>query len=64
MKRKIRRSKKTRRHKIHRHRKHRGGGTLPIPRGAIASMSLDPKDEYGVPVLVRRELAEEEILYE
>ena len=64
MKRKIRRSKKTRRHKIHRHRKHRGGGTLPIPRGAIASMSLDPKDEYGVPVLVRRELAEEEILDE
>jgi len=27
-------------------------------------MSLDPKDEYGVPVLVRRELAEEEILDE
>lgn len=56
--------KKLRRNKTHRHRKHRGGGTLPIPRGAIASMSLDPKDEYGVPVLVRRELAEEEILDE
>ena len=62
---KVRRTK-VRRNKTHRyrHRKHRGGGTLPIPRGAIASMSLDPKDEYGVPVLVRRELAEEEILDE
>ena len=69
------RSLSTRRHRKHKanrrktqrrrgHRKHRGGGTLPIPRGAIASMSLDPKDEYGVPVLVRRELAEEELLDE
>ena len=65
-------TRRHRKHKAHRrktqrrrgHRKHRGGGTLPIPRGAIASMSLDPKDEYGVPVLVRRELAEEELLDE
>lgn len=53
---KNRRSRKT-------YRKQRGGG-LPIPRGSIASMSLDAKDEYAVPVLVRRELAEEELLEE
>lgn len=44
-------------------RLHRGG-SLPIPRGAIASMSLDPTDEYSVPVLVRKEEAEEQILEE
>lgn len=54
--RKQRRARKTRRQ--------RGGGTLPIPRGSVASMSLDAKDEYAVPVLVRRELAEEELLEE
>ena len=54
--RKQRRARKT--------RKQRGGGTLPIPRGSVASMSLDAKDEYAVPVLVRRELAEEELLEE
>ena len=52
--------RKTRRHR----HKHRGGGTLPIPRGSIASMALNSKDEYSVPVLVRRELAEEQLLDE
>jgi len=56
--RKARRALKTRRQ-----RRQQGGG-LPIPRGSIASMSLDAKDEYAVPVLVRRELAEEELLEE
>ena len=54
--RKQRRARKTRRQ--------RGGGTLPIPRGSVASMSLDAKDEYAVPVLVSRELAEQELLEE
>ena len=45
-------------------RRKQRGGSLPIPRGSIASMSLDAKDEYAVPVLVRRELAEEELLDE
>jgi hypothetical protein len=56
--RKARRAFKTRRQ-----RRQQGGG-LPIPRGAVASMSLDAKDEYAVPVLVRREVAEEELLEE
>jgi len=57
---KRRKALKTRRHRRHRQR----GGGLPIPRGAVASMSLDAKDEYAVPVLVSRELAEEELLDE
>jgi hypothetical protein len=43
-------------------RRKQRGGNLSIPRGAVVSMSLDPKDEYGVPVLVRKEEAEEELL--
>lgn len=35
---------------------------LPIPRGAVAVMSLDPKDIYGVPVAVSKKTAEEQIL--
>ena len=53
--------RRTRNRKIRRKQR---GGSLPIPRGSIASMSLDAKDEYAVPVLVRRELAEEELLDE
>ena len=63
--RKTRKGRKNRKNRRNRktYRKQRGGG-LPIPRGSIASMSLDAKDEYAVPVLVRRELAEEELLEE
>jgi hypothetical protein len=50
------------RHNKRRSRKQRGGGMLPIPRGAVAVMSLDPKDIYGVPVAVSKEMAEEQIL--
>ncbi len=35
------------------------GGKLPIPRGSIAVMSLDPKDLYAVPLPVSKEMAEE-----
>jgi len=59
--RKNRNRRRTRNRKLRRKQR---GGSLPIPRGSIASMSLDAKDEYAVPVLVRRELAEEELLDE
>jgi hypothetical protein len=59
--RKNRNRRRTRNRKLRRRQR---GGSLPIPRGSIASMSLDAKDEYAVPVLVRRELAEEELLDE
>lgn len=60
-----RRSHKARKaRRAHKTRRQRGGGTLPIPRGSVASMSLDAKDEYAVPVLVSRELAEQELLEE
>ena len=53
---------KSRRNKKSRRLRQRGGGMLPIPRGAVAVMSLDPKDIYGVPVAVSKETAEEQIL--
>jgi len=56
--------KNRRRTRNRKSRRKQRGGSLPIPRGSIASMSLDAKDEYAVPVLVRRELAEEELLDE
>lgn len=53
-----------RRSKIHKKksRKQRGGASLPIPRRSVAVMSLDPKNIYGVPVVVSKELAEDQIL--
>lgn len=56
--------KNRRRTRNRKSRRKQRGGSLPIPRGSIVSMSLDAKDEYAVPVLVRRELAEEELLDE
>jgi len=56
--------KNRRRTRNRKSRRKQRGGSLPIPRGSIASMSLDAKDEYAVPILVRRELAEEELLDE
>ena len=53
--RKSRRALKTRKQR-------QAGGGLPIPNGAVAAMSLDAKDEYAVPVLVRKEVAEEELV--
>ena len=59
-----RKNRKSRKIRKTRRQRQRGGGTLPIPRGSVAAMSLDGKDEYAVPVLVRREIAEEELLDE
>jgi hypothetical protein len=35
---------------------------LPIPRRSVAVMRLDPKDPYAVPVVVSKEIAEDQIL--
>lgn len=58
--RKLRRKSNKRR--TRRYRKQCGGADLPIPRGSVASVRLDPKDEYSAPVLVRKEEFEEEVL--
>ena len=52
----MRRKRNQRRHKM------RGGADLPIPRGSVASVRMDPTDEYSAPVLVQKEKFEEEVL--
>ena len=52
---KNRRNRRNRQNRTHKQR----GGKLPIPRGSIAVMSLDPKDLYSVPLPVSKEMAEE-----
>ena len=55
VRRSVRSKSKNRRNKTRKQR----GGKLPIPRGSIAVMSLDPKDLYSVPLPVSKEMAEE-----
>ena len=55
VRRSVRSKLKNRRNKTRKQR----GGKLPIPRGSIAVMSLDPKDLYAVPLPVSKEMAEE-----
>ena len=55
VRRSVRSKLKNRRNKTRKQR----GGKLPIPRGSIAVMSLDPKDLYSVPQPVSKEMAEE-----
>ena len=55
VRRSVRSKSKNRRNKTRKQR----GGKLPIPRGSIAVMSLDPKDLYSVPQPVSKEMAEE-----
>jgi len=55
VRRSVRSKLKNRRNKTRKQR----GGKLPIPRGSIAVMSLDPKDLYSVPLPVSKEMAEE-----
>jgi hypothetical protein len=64
--RKTRRSRKQlkKRRRTQRRRYRSRGGALPIPNGSVASVHLDPKDMYGVPVLIRKEVYEEEIAEE
>lgn len=56
--------KKTLKNKRKHTKKYKGGGTLPVPRGSVVSMLLDPTDEYSAPVMVSKEIAEKEILDE
>jgi len=58
VRRSVRSKSKNRRNRRNRTRKQKGG-KLPIPRGSIAVMSLDPKDLYSVPLPVSKEMAEE-----
>jgi hypothetical protein len=58
VRRSVRSKSKNRRNRRNITRKQRGG-KLPIPRGAIAVMSLDPKNLYSVPLPVSKEMAEE-----
>ena len=58
VRRSVRSKLKNRRNRLNRTRKQKGG-KLPIPRGSIAVMSLDPKDLYSVPLPVSKEMAEE-----
>jgi len=58
VRRSVRSKLKNRRNRLNRTHKQKGG-KLPIPRGSIAVMSLDPKDLYSVPLPVSKEMAEE-----
>ena len=58
VRRSVRSKLKNRRNRQNRTHKQKGG-KLPIPRGSIAVMSLDPKDLYSVPLPVSKEMAEE-----
>ncbi len=43
-------------------RNYRGGADLPVPEGSVVAVSLDPKDNYSVPVLVNKAQFEKEVL--
>ncbi len=58
--RKSRRNKKQRR--LFSRRRYKGGANLPVPNGSIVAVELDPKDRYGVPILVSKEIYEDEVL--
>ncbi len=45
-----------------RRRVYRGGADLPVPEGSVVGVDLDPKDAYSVPVLVSKNIYENEVL--
>lgn len=53
---------KSRRNKRSRRHRQKGGGSLPYPRRSVVVMSMDPKNLYAVPVVVSKEVAEDQIL--
>ena len=57
----LRRARRQRTRRLSRRKRPLRGGSLPIPNGSIASLHLDPTDEYGVPTLVSKEAYEKEI---
>lgn len=50
------------RKKQRRTQRQRGGADLPVPRGSVVAVDLDPKDAYSVPVLLTKETYEDEVL--
>lgn len=60
--RKARRSSKRFLSRKRRTPRQRGGADLPVPRGSVVAVDLDPKDAYSVPILVSKEMYEEEVL--
>lgn len=67
--RQTRKQRKTRRAKKRffsrrRHYRYRGGANLPVPNGSVVGVDLNPKDPYSVPVLITKEVYEDEVLKE
>lgn len=62
--RRSRKAKKSRRQQRKRRSffRQRGGVNLPVPEGSVVAVDLDPKDDYSVPILVRKSVYENEIL--
>jgi hypothetical protein len=57
-----RRSKKRFLSRRRRQSRQRGGADLPVPKGSVVGVDLDPKDAYSVPVLLSKNVYEEDIL--
>ncbi len=57
-----RRSKKRFLSRRRRQSRQRGGADLPVPKGSVVGVDLDPKDAYSVPVLLSKDVYEDEIL--
>lgn len=53
---------KRRRQVFSRRRVYRGGADLPVPEGSVVAVDLDPKDPYSVPVLLSKNVYENEVL--
>jgi hypothetical protein len=62
MSKQTRRNVRSKSRRTRRRQRKRGGGSLPYPRRSVVVMTLDPKDIYGVPVVVSKEIAEDQIL--
>jgi hypothetical protein len=57
-----RQSRRSKRRFLSRRRRQRGGADLPVPKGSVVAVDLDPKDAYSVPVLLSKDVYEDEIL--
>jgi hypothetical protein len=62
MSKRTRKNVRSKSRRTRRSRRQKGGGSLPYPRRSVVVMTLDPKDPYAVPVVVSKEIAEDQIL--
>jgi hypothetical protein len=62
MSKQTRRNARSKSRRTRRRQRKRGGGSLPYPRRSVVVMSPDPKNLYAVPVVVSKEVAEDQIL--